>query len=234
MPDLPPQSSRRVLEPILAVALLLAAETATAQTTSPIALDSPTANSTTAATEDAGENKWSFSLSANVYVVPDDRDYVQPTFRSDRDRLHLEGRYNYEDLDTASVWVGYNFSVGDQLTLDFTAMIGGVAGRTQGVAPGYEFTLAWRGLELYSEAEYVIVTQDSSESFFYTWSELTWSPVAWLRAGLVIQRTKAYDTDFDIQRGFVVGVTYKQLDFAVYVLNPDDDPVTIFALGFEL
>jgi hypothetical protein len=174
-------------------------------------------------------------LSANTYIVPDDREYVQPTFTADRDWLHLEARYNYENLDTASVWVGYNASIGEheQLTLDFTALIGGVAGRTQGVAPGYEFTLAWRGLELYSEAEYVFDTDDSSESFFYTWSELTYSPVDWLRAGVVIQRTKTYDTDFDIQRGFVVGVTFKQMDLAVYVLNPDDDPIIVLGVGFD-
>ncbi len=212
----------------IAAVMVFVAEAAPAQTTIDSATTTP---ATTMAQTD--EKKWKFSLSAYQYFVPDDEDYFQPTFTADRDWLHLEVRYNYENLDTTSVWVGYNFSFGEELTLDFTLMAGGVFGRTHGVAPGYEFTLAWRGLELYSEAEYVFDTEDTSESFFYTWSELTYSPVDWFRFGVVIQRTKAYETDYDIQRGLLVGVTYKQLDFAVYVFNPDDDPTIVLGVSFE-
>ena len=185
--------------------------------------------------EDAGTASpaaWAFSLSAYAYVVPDESDYVQPTLRADHDWLHLEARHNYEDRDTTSVWLGYNWSFGEEVTLDLTAMVGGVFGDTDGVAPGYEFTLAWKKLQLYSEAEYVFDSDDSSESFFYTWSELTYAFTDWFRAGGVIQRTKVYDTDFDIQRGFMIGVTYKDLDFTGYVLNPDDDPIFVFGLAF--
>jgi len=193
---------------------------------------------TDATTEPVAEDKWSFSLSAYTYIVPDSRDYVQPTLRADHDWLHLEARYNYEDLDTASVWLGCNgsFSWGSEenaLSLDLTAMVGGVFGDTKGVAPGYEFTLAWRKLQLYSELEYVIDADDTSDSFIYTWSELTYSLTDWLRAGVAIQRTKAYDTDLDIQRGLLVGVTYKDLDFTVCVFNPDDDPIVVLGVVFE-
>jgi len=43
------------------------------------------------------------------------------------------------------------------------------------------------------------------ESFFCNWSELSLSPVDWYRFGLVGQRTRAYQTDVDIQRGLLVG-----------------------------
>ena len=206
------------------LATVIAASSAPAQSTNP------------APDDDAGgdEKQWDFSLSAYAYFVPDDDDYIQPTVRADRDWLHLEARYNYEDLDTASVWLGYNWSVGgEELSLDFTAMVGGVFGDTDGVAPGYELTLTWKKLQLYSEAEYVIDCHDSSDSFFYTWTELTYAFTDWIRAGGVIQRTKAYDTDFDIQRGFMVGLTYKDLDFTFYLLNPDDDdPIVLFGLAY--
>jgi hypothetical protein len=47
-----------------------------------------------------------------------------------------------------SAWVGYNFSVGEKLKLDFTPMLGGVFGKTNGYAPGYEFTVSWRKLQV--------------------------------------------------------------------------------------
>ena len=180
----------------------------------------------------APENAWSFSALAYAFFVPDSPEYVQPTFTADRGGLHLEARYNYENLDTGSAWIGYNFSMGNKVSLEFTPMLGGVFGDTDGIAPGYKGTLSWRNLELYSEAEYVFNTRDSSENFFYTWSELTLSPVDWFRFGLVVQRTKAYETDFEIQRGFLIGFSYKRVDFTTYVFNPDmSRPTVVVGIG---
>ena len=104
----------------------------------------------------AGAKTWSGAVSAYTYVVPDDSNYVQPLVTADRNRLHLEARYNYEDRDTGSLWVGCNFSGGETVEWELTPILGGVFGNTTGVAPGYEGSLAWRKLEFYSEGEYVI------------------------------------------------------------------------------
>jgi hypothetical protein len=223
----------RILVPMAVVLVGIAAAAAAPAQTTPAAFDSPATYPASAAASEAEEKKWAFSLSAYTYIVEDSRDYVQPTFRADHDWLHLEARYNYENLDTASIWVGYNWSVGETLTLDFTAMVGGVFGRTRGIAPGYELTLAWHKLQLYSELEYVFDAEDSSESFLYTWSELTYALTDWLRAGIVIQRTRAYEGEFDIQRGFMAGITYKSADFTVNVLNPDDHPIFVLSVAFD-
>jgi len=206
---------------------------ARAATDAPVAT-APTSAATTTPDrpKDADDKAWSFSVSAYTYIVPDGRDYVQPTVTADRDWLHLEARYNYEALDTGSAWVGYNFSGGEKLAWEFTPMLGGVFGDTKGVAPGYKGSLGWWKVELYSEGEYVFDTDDSSESFFYNWSELTLSPVDWFRFGIVTQRTRAYESDRDIQRGVLVGLSLKNVDLSAIVLNPDEDkPVFAFSLG---
>lgn len=175
---------------------------------------------------------WSFSVSAYTYFVPDDSNFLVPVITADRGRLHLEARYNYEDRDTGSAWIGYNLHFGENLTWDITPMIGAVFGNTAGVAPGYKSTLSWWKIELYSEGEYVIDTGDSSDSFFYTWSELTLSPADWFRFGLVVQRTKLYETEFDIQRGFLAGLSYKRMDITAYVFNPDESkPTVVLGVG---
>src|SRR5215213_2935332 len=191
-------------------------------------------STTQAAMYEADEKQWAFSESLYTYFVPNDREYVQPTITADYDALHLEARYNYEALDTVSAWVGYNFAGGEKLAWEITPMIGGVFGDTSGVAPGYKGSLSWWKLELYSEGEFLIDADDSSDSFFYNWSELTYSPIEWFRFGVVTQRTRVYEAERDIQRGLLIGVTYKQLDFAAYVLNPDDDsPIVAIALRFD-
>jgi hypothetical protein len=167
------------------------------------------------------ENAWSFSASATTYFVPDDREYVQPTFSADRGWLHLEARSNYENLNTGSAWIGYNFSGGKKLEWEFTPMLGGVFGDTTGIAPGYKLSLTYWKFEFSSEGEWVFDTRQSDGSFFYNWSELSVSPVEWFRFGLVGQRTRAYQTDVDIQRGLLVGFSYKKTDFTTYVFNLD-------------
>jgi len=189
-------------------------------------------NTTTTRVEEAGEKAWSFSAAGATYILPNDQEYVQPTFSADHDRIHLEARYNYENLETGSVWIGCNLGGGENLEWELTPMLGGVFGNTTGIAPGYKGSLSWWKLELYSEGEYVFDTGNSAGSFFYSWSELSVAPVDWFRFGLVGQRTRAYRTDVDIQRGLLVGFTRKEMDFTTYVFNLDrDKPTWVFSVG---
>ena len=187
--------------------------------------------------EDAGgplRDSWSFSATVDGYVVPHQEFYAAPVFTADRSWLHLEARYNYEDQKTGSAWVGYNFSFGHKLKLDLTPMIGGIFGNTTGVAPGYEFSLSYKKITLSSTGEYVFDTKDHSGSFFYSWPELTYSPWEWFRAGLVAQRTKAYRTSLDVQRGFLIGISHKKFNFTTYILNPGwEKPTLVFEAGFD-
>ena len=44
----------------------------------------------------------------------------------------------------------------------------------------------------------------------------------------------AYKTDRDIQRGLLVGFSYKKVDFTAYVFNPDEDkPTFVLAVGLN-
>jgi hypothetical protein len=178
-----------------------------------------------------GEEPWTFAASVYGYFPPESADYLQPTLTADRDWLHLEVRYAYEALDTGSAWFGYNVAGGDTLKWEFTPMVGGIFGKVSGVAPGYKGSLSWRGLELYSEGEFVIDTADASASYFYNWSELALSVLERWRVGLVTQHTHVYQTDRDIQRGLLVGLSFDRCELTGYVFNPDDSkPTVVIAL----
>jgi len=193
-----------------------------------------TTSSTPASPTESSPDQWAYSLNISGYLVPHDRSYASPTFAADRGRVHLGARYNYEDKETGSLWVGYNFSAGDKLAFELTPMIGGVFGNTTGVASGYQASVAWKRLELSTEGEYVFDTQDSTGNFFYSWMELSYAPLEWCRAGLVAQRTKAYHTDLEIQRGLLIGFSHNRIDFTTYILNAGwTDPTVILSLGFR-
>jgi hypothetical protein len=172
---------------------------------------------------DEETERWDFAASAYHYALPGESDYFVVTGTADRGALHVEARYQYEDRDTASMWVGWNFGLGDELRLDATLMGGVVAGQTQGVAPGYRFELGYGVLDLSGEGEYLVSIEDHAENFFYSWTELGVTPVGWLRFGAVGQRTKVFDGEPWIDRGLFAGVTIHDFALTVYAFNLDDD-----------
>jgi hypothetical protein len=178
------------------------------------------------------DEAWSVSAAAATYMLPDDRNYAQPTVTADRAALHLEARYNYEALRTASMWAGYTLSGGQRVQWQVTPMVGGVFGRTIGIAPGYAASLTWRRVDAYIEGEFVFASEPE-DRFAYHWSEVAVSPADWLRAGLVTQRTRAYDAERDIQRGPFVNVMFRRIDTAVYVFNPDSEPTVVLSIGWS-
>src|SRR5204862_4586070 len=110
---------------VLAIVVVLAGDNALAGVTTSTA---------PALSEKAEEKALSFSAYVSTYILPNDQEYVQPTLTADRGWLHLETRYNYENLETGSAWVGYNFGGGKKLEWEFTPMLGGVFGNTTGIA----------------------------------------------------------------------------------------------------
>ena len=175
---------------------------------------------------------WELGLSAALYVLPDDEDFVQPTLRADHGLFHFETRYNYEDRDSTSFFVGANLGIGEKAKLTLTPMIGGLVGRTDGIVPGLEADITVGPFEAYGEAEYMVNVGDSSSSYFYMWSELSWWGTDWVRAGLATQRTRVYRTDREIQRGPLVGARWKSVSGSVYWFNPGaDDWVVVASVG---
>lgn len=218
----------------LAAWILLGFGRAGAQTAAVEGADVVTERSSSGLEDSGLEEHWAFSVSAFAYFVPDERNYVQPTVTADRGSLHLEARYNYEAMETGSLWLGVNFAGEGQVWWEFTPMMGGVLGETTGIAPGLRGSLGWWWLELSLEGEYVMDMDDAEGDFLYLWSELTISPAEWFRCGVAGQRTRAYETDLDTQRGFVVGFTYRSFDLSAYVFNPDEDqPTVVVAVAFE-
>jgi len=176
---------------------------------------------------------WDISLTLYGYLPSDEDGYANPDVTADHGRLHLEARYNYEDVRTGSLWAGYNFHAGSKLALTVTPMIGCVFGRTQGIAPGCQASLSYRKLELSISNEYVFNTREKAGSFYYSWPQLTYSPVDWLSLGVVAQHTKQFQAKLDTQRGFLVGLSHKKAAFTAYVFNVGwADPIVVLEIGW--
>ncbi len=228
----------------LLIGTLMLATLANSQSSSPIPFnlanecDTDPAQEKTAnppaASSNPTPNPWSFSLTTSGYIVPGNQSYVSPDFSADRGWLHLEARYNNEAIHTGSLWAGYNFSAGKKLVLDLTPIFGVVFGNLNGVAPGYLTSLTYKRTQISSSGEYVFDTQNRHGDFFYNWNQITYSPLTWLQIGLVSQRTRVYHTSLDMQRGVLVGFTYKRMNFTTNVFNFGwTTPTEVLSLGLN-
>ena len=177
----------------------------------------------------AGGAGWSVGLEA-YFTSLEDGSYLLPIVSADRGSLHLEGRYQYEDLRTTSVWAGWNFETGKAFELEVVPMAGVVVGRTDGFAAGFELTLSWRSLELYTENEFVFDLGDSEGDFFYSWSEFSWQAQPWLRLGLSPQLTRERGADLEIDPGILVGFAHGPAEVILYGFNLGGDD-TFYIVG---
>jgi hypothetical protein len=174
-----------------------------------------------------------FEASLNNYFFKDD--YIfNPVMTADKGTLHLEGRYNYEDLNTLSLFGGYNIEAGNELYFEFTPMIGFAFGSTNGVIPALEFTVTYGSFEWYNESEHVLVTDEGGDNFFYAWTEFNYYPADWLSLGVIATRTRLYEMDSDLQGGVSLGYYQEDLRIMASLMNLDfKDPILYVSLSYR-
>jgi len=169
---------------------------------------------------DTAGSQWIFSAWAEVFIIPDEKDIFNPTFYARHQSLHLEGRYNYEDRNTVSTWVGRKFEFGQPVEFVFVPMGGIIFGNTNGMAPGLEMEIVYRKFDFYSEMEYVFDFESRQNNLFYMYSELAIRPIDALRTGIIAQRTKLVETEHEIQRGLFAEYYFKRFRAGVFYFSP--------------
>jgi hypothetical protein len=152
--------------------------------------------------KDPGVPKWKFSAWAEVFILPGEQDFFNPTFYARTEKLHLEARYNYEDRNTVSLWAGRRFHFGESVKFVVVPMAGLVAGNTNGMSPGLELEITYKKFDFYSESENVFDFNNKENNFFYQYGEVAIRPIQPIRTGLVVQRTRLFQSERELQRGF--------------------------------
>lgn len=168
----------------------------------------------------AGPQPWSFDVQAYHYFIPDEPDFLLPMALADRGTLHLEARYNYEDRETFSAFVGRSWSLGK---LVLTPMAGVALGQTDGLVPGLEVEFTAGKLEAWVEAEYLFDLDSSQGNFFYAWGEVSYRVVPWGALGMMSQRTKTFRAEVDADWGFLARAGPGPVQLLVYFIDPAGD-----------
>jgi hypothetical protein len=164
---------------------------------------------------------WSFSLWADYFIIPEESNFLNPTFYADHKAFHFEGRYNYEDMNTASAFAGWKLETGNKFQFIATPMLGFTFGNTNGFLPALELELIYKNFDFYSESEYMIDFESNENNFAYTYTELAATIFKdHVRTGLTGQRTRLYQTEFDVQRGVFAEYYFGRFRAGVYYYDP--------------
>lgn len=181
-------------------------------------------------------NSWGVTATMTTYFGTSRDPYAVPVLGIEYQGLYMEARYNYEDFETGSIFLGWHFEVGDEyLGADITPLFGAVFGQSDGVAPGLLFEMNLDQWVLQSELEYVVLSEVSSESFVYNHSELSYRMKSGLYFGLVGEHSKTLgSSDRDFVPGFLAGMEGGRLSAAFYLLYSGEDEATgAFELAFD-
>jgi hypothetical protein len=166
---------------------------------------------------------WRFSAWAEMFIIPGEQDYFNPTFYARHNNLHLEARYNYEDAQTTSLWAGRRFVFGESVKFVIVPMGGVVFGNTNGLAPGLEMEVTWKKLDFYSESEQVFDFNTKDNNFYYQYGEVAFRPIHALRFGAVVQRTRLFESALELQRGLFTEYYAGRFRAGLFGFSPFND-----------
>jgi hypothetical protein len=137
-----------------------------------------------------------------------------------KQKWYAEARYNYEDINTLSLYAGHTFSGEKEFAWSLTPMIGGMAGKLKGGSLGLNSECSFKKFYFSSQAQYSVSAQTRFDNFFYNWSELYYAPITWLYTGIALQHTRLYATNALVDPGVLVGFSFNQWSFPIYSFNP--------------
>ncbi|HOV10327.1 MAG TPA: hypothetical protein PLL90_01035, partial [Bacteroidales bacterium] len=132
---------------------------------------------------------------------------------------YLEARYNYENLETASLYFGRAFSFGKNTSIELTPILGGVVGATNGISPGFNFNLEYKSFATSTQCQYTIDLKDIKNSFFWDWTNFYFTFSEHFGLGGAIQMLIPQSGKGIYNAGPMVRLSYKSLAAELYVYN---------------
>ncbi len=135
------------------------------------------------------------------------------------DNWYGEARYNFDELNTLSLYAGRKFSGTGNFSWQATPLIGGLIGQMNGGSVGVNFGLDHRKLFFTSLSQYSFSIENNTDKYFYNWSDLGYNATSWLYAGLAMQQTNIYRTVGRLEPGCMIGFSIRNWTIPLYAFN---------------
>jgi hypothetical protein len=138
---------------------------------------------------------------------------------SSRKKGYAECRYNYEEVNTFSVFGGKIIEGGNAFRYHFIPMLGISAGDFTGVSVATKTDLEWKRFFLSAEMQYSASFQNKRSNFIFNWSEFGYGVSDFFFCGVSMQYLLANKSG-NFEPGFMAGINYKKITLPLYVFSP--------------
>ena len=145
-------------------------------------------------------------------------------------KWYTEFRYNWEELQTASVHFGRQIKFKKLSELTLTPVAGVLFGKLNGGSAGAIIELEFNKFLFLCEPQYVFSFQQKGQNFLYSWSELSYEINSFSYAGLALQQTQLYNEQNYFEPGIMAGLTLGRFDIPIYCFSPTSSKKN-FVLG---
>ena len=132
----------------------------------------------------------------------------------------VEGRYNWEEVQTASFHVGRSFEFKNIKGLDIKPVAGICFGQLNGGSLGTIIEYATDKFFISSEPQYVFAFNDKARRYLYSWSEASYSLTKMLYTGVALQHTKVIAEKGSVEPGLMAGISINNFEIPVYCFQP--------------
>jgi hypothetical protein len=132
---------------------------------------------------------------------------------------YAECRYNYEEVNSFSVFGGKIIEGGKDFQYRFIPMLGISAGDFAGVSVATKTHIEWQRFFLSAEMQYSASFQNKRSNFIFNWSELGYGVSDFFFCGVSMQYLIT-DKSGNVEPGLMAGVNYKKITFPLYVFSP--------------
>lgn len=147
--------------------------------------------------------------------------------------FYTELRYNYEDVQTLSLFAGKTFFTDNELGCTVTPMLGFSTGNFSGASVAVNAEADWKNFYLSTQTQYSAATKKGVSDFFFSWSELGYNFSRSLFAGVALQYTRQEGVSYK-EPGIVAGVSFKNFSLPFYFFKPfQAGQYIIVGLNFE-
>ncbi len=141
---------------------------------------------------------------------------------------YIEGRVNYEAINSTSFYFGKTFRKKALISYSITPIAGLVAGSFNGGSIGANVALDYKKISFWSQSQYTFSIQNLAKNFTYSWSDLTYQLKEWVSAGVSLQQTRGL-----FEKGILVKYVHKNWSIPLYVFNPATSE-RYFVLGLNI
>ncbi len=175
------------------------------------------------------------SFEQYYYMGPNTTFNMIPVFTQQLSgKRFVEFRYNYEDLKTASVFVGQTFDGEANLSYSLSPKAGFMVGGMNGGVVGLDVELSYKKFSLSSQPQYAFSLKNTRSNFIYSWTDIICGINGQLNAGISLQSTKLYNSPLTLERGLMIEPSFKKWSFPIYVFNPETgERYFVIGINFE-